>query len=362
MNWRQVSVACLLVTASSLTTLAQAQSEDARAQISSLEREQSVLAQQIAAKQKQIDTLRLRPSPEQKELAEARRTVDEARAAYKAAPNPDTESKLKNAEFKSTLAERKYDKANADVSALNSEIDGLKQQTAAKQRQVKTLQQEVAEQAAAPKVAAVDPKQQQRLAEERARQKQQEQELERTKQQNDYAQKEIERLKALLATKETTNTVAPVVKAAAAVTTPVAATAIVAPAVAKTATPAATADGPRQLGTTAEVVAELQALEQRLPPGGRRTKETNEVVHYKRQENGRDVKKTMVTLKALGNGQYRGETALDAGSYEVVLGTNRWKTNVGSTDSDSAEFVVLLDSSNTTKPKLSFYNQALEGK
>ena len=35
---------------------------------------------------------------------------EEARAAYKSAASSDNESKLKNAEFKYTLAERKYDK------------------------------------------------------------------------------------------------------------------------------------------------------------------------------------------------------------------------------------------------------------
>ncbi|MET0377495.1 MAG: hypothetical protein ABW049_00785 [Spongiibacteraceae bacterium] len=361
MNWRQVSVACLLVTASSLTFNAQAQPEDARAQIGSLEREHSALSQQINAKQKQIEALRSRPSPEQKELADARRIVDEARAAYKAAPNADSESKLKNAEFKATLAERKYDKANADVSALVSEIDGLKQQSAAKQRQLKTLQQQAAEQAAAPKVVAADPRQQQRLADERARQKQQEQELERTRQQNDASQKEIERLKALLAAKETTSTAAPLVKAVPAAATSAAAATIAAPVVAKAATPTAAADGPRQLGTTAEVVAELQALAQRLPSDNRRTKETNEVVHFKLQQGGKDVDKSMVTLKALGGSQYRGKATLDAGAYEVVLGANRWKTAISGISSKT-EFVVLLDSSNAAKPKLSFYNQVLEGK
>jgi myosin heavy subunit len=360
MNWRQVSVACLFVAASSLTLVAQAQTEDIRTQISNLEREQSTLNQQVAAKQKQIDTLRSRPSPEQKELADAKRAVDEARAVYKQTANADTESKLKNAEFKYTLAERKYDKSNGDVAALANEIDGLKLQMATKQRQVKTLQQQAAEQATAPKPAAVDPRQQQKLAEDRARQKQQEQELEKTKQQNDAAQKEIERLKALLASKETANSASPaaVAKAtpAVATTTAVAATPVVAKAAAATG-----GDGLRQLSSTGDVVSELQAVSQRLSGDTKRTKQTNEVVHFKRQQGGKDVDKSMVTLKALGSNQFRGKAALDPGSYEVVLGTTRWKTDISSISSKT-DFVVLLDNSDAAKPKLSFYNQALEGR
>lgn len=357
MKWRYIHAACFLVVATGWHLGAVAQTGDIRSQISTLEREASTLSQQVTAKQRQIDALRSRPSPEQQELVEARRAVDDARAQYKAVNSADNESKLKNAEFKYTLAERKYDKANGEVASLKAEIDSLKQQIASRQRQVKTLQQQAAEVAAAPKPPAVDPKQQQRVAEERARQRQQEQELEKTRQMNDAAQKEIERLKALLANKEAANAGAAAAKPAAAVTATTAAPAA-APAT-KVAASAGTA-GLQRLTTTTEVVAALQALAQRAPTEARRNKEVNEVAYFKRQLNGKDADKVMTSLRALGNSQFRGEVKLNPGNYIVVLGSHRWPVEIADI-SPSTPFVVLLDYSDAGKPKLQYYKAALEG-
>jgi len=362
MKWRHVHAACFLVVATSWHLGAVAQTGDIRSQISTLEREASTLSQQVTAKQRQIDALRSRPSPEQQELVEARRAVDDARAQYKAVNSADNESKLKNAEFKYTLAERKYDKANGEVTSLKAEIDSLKQQIASRQRQVKTLQQQAAEVAAVPKPAAVDPKQQQRVAEERAKQRQQEQELEKTRQMNDAAQKEIERLKALLANKEAANAGAAAAKPAAAVTATTAASAAAAPAAAPTTKIAASAGtaGLQRLTTTTEVVAALQALAQRAPTEARRNKEVNEVAYFKRQLNGKDADKAMASLRALGNSQFRGEVKLNPGNYIVVLGSHRWPVEIADI-SPSTPFVVLLDYSDAAKPKLQYYKAALEG-
>jgi cell division protein FtsB len=363
MNWRQVSVACLFATTTFWNLAATAQTEDVRAQIANAEREQSTLSQQIAAKQKQIDTLRSRPSPEQKELADARRTVEEARATFKTAATPDNESKLKNAEFKYTLAERKYDKSNGDVAALVAEVESLKSQVAGKQRQVKTLQQQATEQAAAPKAPVVDPKQQQKLADDRAKQKLQEQELEKTKQQNDAAQKEIERLKSLLANKETANAPAVVAAPATKPAAPVVAAPVAAAAVTPSTVSSATADagGLRQLSSKTDVVAELQMTAQRAGNDNTRGKTPNEIVYFKLLQNGKEVGKERAALRALGNAQFRGTAKLNAGSYDVVLGQTHWKAEVAGINGET-EFVILLDESDANKPKLSFYNQALEGK
>lgn len=355
MKWRLTSFACILTAATTLHFSAYALSADMTSQISTLEREQAALTQQVAAKEKQIEVLRSRPSPEQKEVADARRAVDEARAAYKSDANAANEAKLKNAEFKTTLAERKYDKANADVAALRAESENLKQQIASKQRQLKSLQIQAAEQAAP---AAAAP----RVVEDSSRQKQQDQELERTRKQNETAQKEIERLKALLATKEAANNAAPATPAPAAVTTATtAATTAAAPVATSPAVNAPAADsagGAHQLTTSGEVVNALQALASRSASSTRRGKDTNEIAYFKLQGGSGNG---MVSLKALGNAQYRGETKLSAGNYEIVLRTNRWKTTLSGIAADTT-FIVLLDNSNPAQPKMSYYNAALEGK
>lgn len=355
MKWRLTSLACVFAAATALPVTTYAQNTELLNQINNLEREQTALTQQVSVKQKQIEVLRSRPSPEQSELAEARRAVDTARAAYKADNSATNEAMLKNAEFKATLAERKYDKANSDVAALRADAENLKQQIANKQRQLKSLQQQAAEQAAAPKAVAVPVVTQQR-AEDSPKQKQQDLELERTRKQNDAAQKEIERLKALLATKEAaaTSVVATPAKAAAVQQTTPAPTPAVTPAPVTNAATAVT--GLQQLSTKAEVVSTLQAFATRAAGDNQRGRSTNEIVYFKPQSG---TEKGMVRLKALGNQQYRGNADLSAGSYDVVLGTNRWKTTISGIAADTS-FTVLLDMSNAAQPQIIFYNATLE--
>src|SRR5689334_12414829 len=100
MSSKRINLA-LLVAAALWTSCGYAQAKS-DAQVA-LENEVTALNQQIAAKQQQIVTLRNRPSPEQAEMVEAQKVADEARAAYKAAPNTDNDAKVKNAEFKYKL-------------------------------------------------------------------------------------------------------------------------------------------------------------------------------------------------------------------------------------------------------------------
>ena len=325
----------------------------------SLEREQAQLNQQIAAKQQQITTLRNRPSPEQAELTEAQQVVTDARAAYKANPNGENEAKVKNAEFKYTLVERKYSKAHADVEALVEEVDKLRQQVAAKQQQIKSAAQQASEQQ-----AAATSQQQQRLAEERAKRQQQEQELQRTKQETETQQREIERLKALLAAKE------------AAAAKPVEAPKPAAPEAAKTAAAATPAASPAQSAPAAntttnttglyklvsqqEVVQELQAMEKRLASTGDRDRGGVSDVMYVKRPNTKATNKDRVALKSLGHEQYRGETQIDTGSYELVIGFNRWTVDIAA--GEGGNLVILYDNSEAKKPRLFIYNQKLEGK
>lgn len=329
--------AVLLATAAVWSTLgiAQTTKSDGKAL---LEREQAVLSQQIAAKQQQIATLRERPSPEQAELAEALKTLNDARAAHKAKGNADTEAKLKNAEFKYTLAERKFNKANADIDTLNNELEQLRQQLAATRQQARSAPSGEAQNAAAG---------QQRLAEERARR--QEQELQRTRQEAESQQREIERLKALLAAKEAAAKTAPAQPAAAAAPAPVPAPA---------ANAAAASEGLHKLSSRQEVVQSLQQLEQRLSGLSLRARGGVNEVLYLKPKNRTATNKDRITLRALGLEQYRGEAQIEPGSYELVLGFKRWPLQFG--DAERGTFVFLYDNSDAQKPQLVLYDSALE--
>lgn len=352
MNWRAIGAASFLAAAITLSGASFAQ--DLRSQQTALEKDIAAFNQQIATKQQQITALRNKPSPEQAELAAAQKAVSDARAEAKATPGPDSDGKARNAEFKLKLAQMKFDKSNGDIDALNEDIDRLKQQIGNKQQQIKDLKT-AADQAA--------DNQQQKLADDRKRQ---EQELARTKQEAkqeaERAQKEIERLKAALATKEAAEA-----KAAASAPAPVAAPApppetakAEAP---KTSAPAPaitdSADGIVKLNSQDQVLHELQALAQRVsvqPRNG--DSDSTSLVLYLKRPDAKASNKNKITLRALGSGQYRGVSNVEAGQYEAVIGFNRWPVQLSG--SESGDLVFLCDYSNDKKPRLIVYNSSLE--
>lgn len=358
MSWKNIRAASLmaLVGVSGSVVFAQ----DSRGQQALLEKDISTLNQQIASKQQQVKALRNRPSPEQAELANAQKALNDARADLKANPGAEAEGKARNAEFKFKLAEIKYDKSHAEVEALNDEVDRLKQQVASKQQQIKDTPKPSAE-------PSVDPQQQQKLADERAKRLQQEQELARSKQEADNAHKEIERLKAALASKEASEA-----KAAAAAPVPAVAAVAAAPVKAepakaepvKASAAVASNNGASKmskLDSQQTVLHALQNTAQRVAaasasPANRRTSDQS---IYVKSPSATATNKDRVSLKGLGNNQYRGNNKFTAGEYEIVMGFNRWPLTLAS--SDAGELVFLLDASDEKSPHLVIYNSALEG-
>ncbi len=375
------SLAALLLTAiAAATTPAGAQNmqaeqqklNDYRTQLGALQREEGELRQQIAVKQRELEALRNRPSPEQAELAEAQRQVDEARAENAASPSPENDARLKNAEFKYTLAERKFAKGSAEASALGNQIEQLQRQLASRQSQIGTINQQISTQTAA------NAQLEQRLARERSQRESQARELEQTKREAEEAQKEIERLKAMLAQKEAAAATAakaapaaakpaapkPVPAAAPAPAAQPVAAAAPAPA-AQPATPATTTAGGgdpsiARLTTQSEVLGALKALAGRVDSDSdRRDRPVNEILHFKQMQGDTEVAKRRVTMNALGSGQFRGETDVQPGSYQLVVGLKYWKMDFAA--NDSGRVVFLLDYSNDKAPQLKVYKKALEG-
>lgn len=351
MSWKNIRAA-------SLMALVGVSGSVAFAQQAPIEKDISALNQQISSKQQQINALRNRPSPEQAELANAQKVLNDARADLKVHPGAEAEGKARNAEFKFKLAQIKYDKSHADVEALNDEVDRLKQQVASKQQQLK----EVGKPSAEPQV---DPQQQQKLADERSKRLQQEQELARTKQEADSAHKEIERLKAALASKEASEAKAAApaaITSAAPLPAPSVAAPVAAPAKAepvKAPSAAASSNNVSKLDSQQTVLRALQDTAQRVAGATAATRRIVNETLYVKAPNAVAANKDRVTLKGLGNNQYRGNGKFTAGEYEIVLGFNHWPLTLVA--SDAGELVFLLDSSDEKSPHLVIYNSALEG-
>jgi len=337
MSGKRIGVVLLATAAAwSLQGVAQTNKTEARA---TLEREQATLSQQIADRQQQIKTLRARPGPEQAELTAAQKALDAARAAHQAASTEESEARLKNAEFKYMLAERKLNKANTELNALSEEVEQLQRQLAAGQQQLKTFDQKDAE--------PVAPAPQQRVIDERVRR--QEQELQRSRREAENQQKEIERLKALLAAKE-----------AAAQKTAAAETAKPEPAPPAPLTPASqsAAKGLYKIANRQEMLQELQSLEKRLDGLSTRSRGGINEALYLKPKSRKVTNKDRITLHALGLEQYRGEARVEPGDYELILGLNHWPLRID--DSESGAFVFLYDNSDAGKPQLVLYNRLLE--
>lgn len=353
MSWKNIGAAGLMAVVSVLGSTCFAQ--DLRTQQTAIEKDIATLNQQISSKQQQVNALRNRPSPEQAELAAAQKTLNDARTELKAKPGSESEGKVRNAEFKLKLAQIKYDKAHGDVEALNDEIDKLKQQIAGKQQQIKDLGKQATEQQA--------DAQQQKVADDRAKRQQQEQELARSKQEAESARKEIERLKAALAVKETAEAKALLASPAAAaapvaVAAPAAAKAEIAPAKPAATAPAASATADLiKLDSQQAVLHALQETAQRT--AGADTRHTINQSLYVKSPNVAATNKDKITLKGLGNNQYRGNGRIAAGQYEASLGFNRWPVTFSA--SEAGELVFLLDYSDEKNPRLTIYNSALEG-
>lgn len=354
-NMQRLGTASLLALSLAIGSVS---AQETRPAAAAIERDIATLTQQIASKQQQIATLRNRPSPEQSELNNAQKRLAEARAAFQASGSAENESRAKNAEFKLKLAEIKYNKAHPDVDVLVDEVEQLQSQLAVRQREAKEPRETRATADAGDRPAAPKAVESQASL---AKARQQEQELARSRQEAEAQQKEIDRLKAALAAKETKETAvhaAVPVAVAPAVVAAVAAPAAVAKPAEPTAPakPATIGGGAMKLISAQEVAQELQQLAQRLAaPGPERG--TNDALYLKRPDT-KVTNKDKVILRALGKEQYRGQTQVDAGSYQISVGFNQWPLEFNATEAGPTTF--LYDNSDPQKARLLIYNSALE--
>lgn len=327
-----------------------------RTTLSALEREQHTIESQLVTKREQLVALRNRPSAEQSERLEAEAAAGQARSELAANPSPEAQARLNNAEFKLTLAERKWSKSNSEAAALSEEISTLEARLAERQRGQQSIRSQL---------TAAERSAQQRLAGERAERERQEQELARTRQEAEAAQAEIERLKSLLA-EQAAASQAPSTDVAAEPDAAAAATSPRPPATATSATPAAAPtgtagpvdDGSIKLTTQAAVAAELSRLQTTLAATDRRERLTNDILYAKRFIGDREVAKIRIAMHALGNSQFRGQQRLPAGNYRLVAGFDEWPMTLSDSEASAAQ-IFLLDRS-AEASRLVLYGERFE--
>lgn len=303
--------------------------------------------------------------PEKDELDKAAAALEEAKATAAADPSDTNDARVKNAEFKHALAERKYKKANAELYDLEDRIDGLSSQMSATSGEIDSLDKQIAAQQLAVEQARTK---------EVAAKKAQEAELQRMK--AEAAAAEQSRLKAELERKQREEAArkaaelaaaekAAAAKAAAAkapAAPAMAAPAPKAPAAATSAAPAAAAAAGSNivLLTSKQAVADEQKrLQDLLATPDRGKPGYNKILNVKPiGPDGQPGASEAHSLQPLGHNQYRGVARIKGGAAVFVIGFHNWQQTVPGS-AEAKDYVVVLDASDSKSPRLIYYPESL---
>ncbi|MFA7555503.1 MAG: hypothetical protein WCY88_14740 [Spongiibacteraceae bacterium] len=331
-------------------------------QLSTLQAQQQQLQASLQKNNQALKPLLQKKSPEQELLNDAQEQLNQAKINFQAENSPDNQARIKNAEFKYALAERKFNKANEDLVELQQKTDELNAQLAATNNKITNLnKQKDAQHALIAKLKAQQADTQSRQAEQQkltaaaaqaeiARLKAQ------LKQQELEAQAKIERAREEAATVAATVTTANKVN-----TTTTAAVIPAATAKAQTTQLNAAAtiqktQGITLLNNTDQVRAEESRIKQLLATEtGSRDKGYNKILNIKIiDSNGNAGPAEANSLRPLGHDNYRGTVTLNNGTNLFSIGFNRWEQQVSAAGAGT-KFEVIYDESNPKTPRLIYY-------
>jgi hypothetical protein len=366
-QWLTTATLVLITCFSSTVSIAQSLSDE-QSSLSSYEKR---LLQQQANKQQLQDELarneaKLAPLLSQPHMGKAdldavKLQLDTAKTVFDKNPNAENKAKYKNVEFKYVLAERKFKKSNTKLFELQTSSQRLSKKLSAVTANINTLTLNIAQQTL--KVNQTRNKQQATIQAQR----EQEQKLQAAA---DSA--EIARLKAELTQqrrKEETRTAVAAAnkaeqKATEALAASAKATATANRAAASAATPATTANSARLITSADQLKAELQRIDEIIASNdpdknrkGKRSKKLKIKTVLKSGKPGRTKK--MVTLRALGQEQYRGTVRLSSGKIIFELGKKQWHQQVPS-GSTNKQYIIMLDGSDSENLQLIYFLKSLK--
>ena len=380
-------------------------------QAASLQTQQSSLQAEQQAKKAELAPLLSRGLPGNNQLEEARSALIKAQLNYQQDGSERNQSRLRNAEFKLALAERRFKKTNENMFTLQQEIQQLEQQITSNQGVI--AQVVTAIESNRSKLGAARSAQ---LARQQAAQ--QAREADQQKAKADAAEKEIRRLKAELeeqkriieeksgkaetktkpeletANTQTTSQISesnntsgePALSlppSSAQISTPPVTPVPVENAPIAAPSPinqAATSDTPPKysepkkdaqfddssgislLLTANEVEAyqsmvnELASQAEGYGSKNRRIMTIKPVVVSDKNDLRKDK---LVTLIPMGNNIYRGEQDIDVGDTIFIVGLNRWRQSIPPIAAGDKDFIFIFNNSNNESPQLVYFPQAL---
>lgn len=338
-------------------------------QLIGLQSQQEKLQNRIEAANTALTPLLDNDSPEQLALSEAKQALATAQLNHDKKQSPESQSRLKNIEFKYVLAERKFKKANAERFQLQEDIADLSKKLQTINQEISLLSNTIGDQ---------------RLYVERARSSkaavEQSRIVNEQRRKADEAAAEIARLKAQIAEQERQETLRieqamreaeekleqeELAKKAAAANQQ-AETAQSNQTDSSLAVEEKTADindensSIRFLATSELVMAEEKRVAELLArPEGKNTSRYNKILNVKQiANNGSSGRAVSNTLKALGHNIFRGKAKLNGGDNLFIIGFNRWQQSIYK-DAQQTEFAFIYDGSDPKNPRLSYFPEAL---
>ncbi len=301
----------------------QARQTDLREEIQSL-REQSLSLSQQMANTEPSD------GPEKAAYDEAVAGFEEASEQYETNPTPTNKSRLRNAEFKMHLAERKFRSANNELRQLEAKQDGVESELIRVRRELEKVEKRIPEMRR--EIAAYRERQQAEAAQR--------------------ARAEAEARNRAQASNDQPAAEKPVARAETK---------------AKPASDSKVADSnePLELDrdftlltSRAQVLTELANLQLRI--GGDSLKiRSNKILNVRHFVDGKEVEKNSHRFKGLGNYQYRANAVLQPGENRIRVSFSRWNINMPE-EFAGQEMVILMDASDRDAPRIIAYPESME--
>ncbi|WP_372798188.1 hypothetical protein [Litorivivens sp.] len=331
----RLSAACLtLVCLFSGHTLAQGAAQE----LAKLESRQSALLgkmQQLRQESQDLSETMANTEPadgpEKTAYEEAVAIFEEASETYEAEPTSTNKSRLRNAEFKLHLAERKYRSGSEELRKLEARQDAVETELIAVRRELDTIAERI-------------PRLEQQVAVQRAREREQAE-----------AARRAAAAQARNESKATQQADAPQPAPAPAgaqhQNTASAKTAALAD-------PIELDKGFVLLTNKAQVLTELANLQLRI--GGDSLKiRSNKILNVRHFVDGKEAEKNSHRFKGLGNYQYRATAVLHEGENRIRVSFSRWNIDMPA-DFAGQELVILMDASDRNSPKIVCYPSALD--
>lgn len=326
---------CLLAASIvSQSALAQPSSQDLsrlQARQAELQEEIQSLREQSVSLSQQMANTEPSDGPEKAAYDEAVAGFEEASEQYEIDPTPTNKSRLRNAEFKMHLAERKFRSANSELRQLEAKQDGVESELIRVRRELERVEKRIPEMKR--EIAAYRERQQAEAA-RRAR-----------------AEAEA-RNRAQASSDQPAAAENPVAKAET-------------KAKSEPDNKVAGSNEPLELDrdftlltSRAQVLTELANLQLRIGGDGLKIR-SNKILNVRHFVNGQEVEKNSDRFKGLGNYQYRANTVIQPGENRIRVSFFRWNIEMPE-EFGGQEMVILMDASDRDAPRIIAYPESLE--